>query len=437
MLLSGDGVTTDLGRSQPAASSDQQTRPSMLRGKWLLIARVGWIVIVMLTLVLSVMGFVIGFHHPALLAQATIRAAVAEAGLPIRLVMFIGLVLPMASFAVTALFIFWRRSDDWMALLFTLTIVMVGAFSTRSLIALRSAYPATGDLVRLLWQLAVVLLVLVLCLFPDGRFVPRWSRLLAVAAIAAAVLLPDLASTFVYFPDEPQGISDLRVSVMVITLCVLQGLGVAAQVYRYRYVSGPVQRQQTKWVVFAPGLLILIFLLAFLLPSLFLDTSNPWFAWALLATVPLFLLFPVGIISAILRYRLYEIDRLINRALVYGMLTATLGTVYAGLVLVLGQLFGEIGTRTPSWVVAGATLAVAALFQPARRHIQWVVDRRFNRRKYNTTQTIEAFSARLRDEIDLDTLSAELLATVDQTMQPTTASLWLRPSVEGPRRTTG
>jgi hypothetical protein len=166
-------------------------------------------------------------------------------------------------------------------------------------------------------------------------------------------------------------------------------------------------------------------------------TCASWFAWALLATVPLFLLFPVGIISAILRYRLYEIDRLINRALVYGMLTATLGTVYAGLVLVLGQLFGEIGTRTPSWVVAGATLAVAALFQPARRHIQWVVDRRFNRRKYNTTQTIEAFSARLRDEIDLDTLSAELLATVDQTMQPTTASLWLRPSVEGPRRTTG
>jgi hypothetical protein len=123
-----------------------------------------------------------------------------------------------------------------------------------------------------------------------------------------------------------------------------------------------------------------------------------------------------------------DIDRLVNRTLVYGLLTAILGTVYAGLVLVLGQLFGGLGTQTPSWAVAGATLAVAALFQPARRRIQQTVDRRFNRRKYNAAKTIEAFSIRLRDQVDLDTLSAELLAAVDQTMQPTSASLWLRPS---------
>jgi hypothetical protein len=239
MLSSGDGMTTALDRNQIESPADQPARAARLRGKWLLIARVGWIILVGLTLVLSVIGFVVGFDDPALLAQATIRAAVAGAGLPIRLVMFIGLVLPMASFALTALFIFWRRSDDWMALLFTSTIVMVGAFSSRSLIALRDAYPLTRGLVHLLWLLAVILLVLVLCLFPDGRFVPRWSRFLALAAIAAAALLPDLPATFVYFPDEPQGISDLRLWVMVLTLCGLQGLGVVAQVYRYRYVSGP------------------------------------------------------------------------------------------------------------------------------------------------------------------------------------------------------
>jgi hypothetical protein len=139
-----------------------------------------------------------------------------------------------------------------------------------------------------------------------------------------------------------------------------------------------------------------------------------------------------GLGIGILRYRLWDIDRLVNRTLVYGLLTATLGAVYAGLVLALGQLFGGIGTRTPSWAVAGATLAVAALFQPARRRIQQVVDRRFNRRKYDAAKTIEGFSARLRDQVDLGTLSAELLAAVDQTVQPTAVSLWLRPSSSAP-----
>jgi hypothetical protein len=136
---------------------------------------------------------------------------------------------------------------------------------------------------------------------------------------------------------------------------------------------------------------------------------------------------------AIFRYRLYDIDRIINRTLVYGLLTVLLGTVYAGAVLLLGQLFGGIGTGPPSWVVAGATLAVAALFQPARRRIQQAVDRRFNRRRYDAAKTIEAFSARLRDQVDLDTLTAELLAVVDHTVEPTTVSLWLPP----PATTTG
>jgi hypothetical protein len=143
-----------------------------------------------------------------------------------------------------------------------------------------------------------------------------------------------------------------------------------------------------------------------------------------------FALIPVTIGIAILRYRLYDIDRLIRRTLVYGLLTALLAAVYAGLVLGLEELFGGIGAQPPSWAVAGATLAVAALFQPARQRIQQSVDQRFNRRRYDTTKTIEAFSARLRHHVDLDTLTAELLAVVDQTMEPTKASLWLRRSTE-------
>jgi hypothetical protein len=141
----------------------------------------------------------------------------------------------------------------------------------------------------------------------------------------------------------------------------------------------------------------------------------------------------VAIGVAIFKYRLYDIDRLINRTLVYGLLTALLGAVYAGLVLGLGQLFGRLGDQPPGWAVAGATLAVVVLVRPLRDRIQGGVDRRFNRRKYDAAKTIEAFSARLREELDLDALSAELLGVVDQTMQPTTASLWLRPPTRAPQ----
>jgi MFS family permease len=143
---------------------------------------------------------------------------------------------------------------------------------------------------------------------------------------------------------------------------------------------------------------------------------------------------PVAVGFAILRYRLYDIDRVINRTLVYGLLTALLGAIYAGAVLGLGQLFGGLGAQPPNWAVAGATLAVAALFQPARRRIQQAVDRRFNRRRYDAANTIEAFSARLRAQIDLDTLTSELLAVVGKTMEPTRVSLWLRPSAKGQRK---
>jgi hypothetical protein len=143
---------------------------------------------------------------------------------------------------------------------------------------------------------------------------------------------------------------------------------------------------------------------------------------------------PVAVGIAILRYRLYDIDRLINRTLVYGLLTGLLGLVYAAGVFAAGRLLDPAGGQS-ELAVAASTLAVAALFQPARRRIQVVVDRRFNRRKYDAARTVEAFSARLREEVDLDALSAELLAVVVQTIQPTRASLWLRPSDQGPLRT--
>jgi hypothetical protein len=137
-------------------------------------------------------------------------------------------------------------------------------------------------------------------------------------------------------------------------------------------------------------------------------------------------LLPLATGAAILRYRLYDLDRIISRTLAYGLLTLLLGGGYAVVVLGLGQLLG----RDSSLIVAMATLAVAAVFQPARRRIQDQVDRRFNRRRHDAAQMIGAFGARLRDQVDLTTLTAELLAVADRTVEPTMVSLWLRPPTE-------
>jgi hypothetical protein len=193
-------------------------------------------------------------------------------------------------------------------------------------------------------------------------------------------------------------------------------------VVRLRRARGE-QRQQLKWLAYAAVLAataqaanLAFFLLLGTRPGVLVGA----YVCALAAI-------PVAAGMAILRYRLYEIDRVINRTLVYGLLTVVLGLVYGAGVFTGGQLLNP-GNEESELAVAASTLAVAVLFQPARRRIQHAVDRRFNRRRYDAAKTIEAFSARLREQLDFDTLSAELLAVVDQTMEPTQASLWLRPS---------
>jgi hypothetical protein len=204
-------------------------------------------------------------------------------------------------------------------------------------------------------------------------------------------------------------------------------IGLYAQVYRYRKVSGPVQRQQTKWVALAMGLSLVVAVAGFMSPLVFLDPSHPFFVWGALIVVPVMLLLPLSIAVAILRHRLFDIDLLISRTVTYTLLTLVLGTVYAATVLVLVQILNQVNANS-RLAVAISTLLVVALFQPLRRRVQDRVDRRFNRRRHDAAKNIQAFASQLRQELDLDTVSAKLLTVVDATMQPTRTSLWLRPA---------
>jgi hypothetical protein len=288
------------------------------------------------------------------------------------------------------------------------------------------------------WWLPLFALILVFTplLFPTGRLLSaRWRPVAVAAAAATAVIAvggalePTLKLQnedytvrnpigLTVVPDEEAG-RLVAVLFGVLVCCAVAAL--LSLVLRFRRSRG-VERQQLKWFTYAV-------VLAILLQAVPAPLGEGAVYDVLFGLTIAFIPIAAGI--AVLRYRLYDIDRLINRTLVYGLLTVLLGGIYVGLVLVLGQLFGGLNADPPSWAVAGATLAVAALFQPARRRIQALVDRRFNRRKYNAATTIEAYNVRLRDQLDLDTLSAELLAVVDQTMEPTRVSLWLRPSAFG------
>ena len=277
------------------------------------------------------------------------------------------------------------------------------------------------------WPIAIGLVVLVFQLFPDGKPLSRRWRVL-VWTTSCGLALVGLQFLFnpgyldagirIRNPFGPAwarlpaslagglGSALLLVSFLLAVLCVI---------LRFRRSRGE-QRQQLKWFTYGTALILVA-----LLTSGLWEQIVPDWAGGVPFLVSLLSL-PVMIGIAILRYRLYDIDRVINRTLVYGALTGVLAGVYVGLAVGVGSVAG----RENSLVIAGSTLVVAALFRPARRAIQRFIDRRFYRRKYDAVRTLEAFSARLRDHVDLDELQTQLEAVVHETMQPAQASLWLR-----------
>jgi MFS family permease len=273
------------------------------------------------------------------------------------------------------------------------------------------------------WHPAFALLAFLLLLFPHGRLPSRrwrpfaWFTLAVYLTLSvSAALAPGAVE--LYYPEATPpvrlpvaGLADAVFGWLLPGQLLLLATALVSVALRLRHARGE-ERQQVKWFVYTVVTVIVLFIGGILV-----------FGAGVL--FPLFGLIPVSVAVAVFKYRLYDIDRLINRTLVYGLLTAMLIGVYAGLVFLLGRLL-DPATGDSALAVAASTLAVAALFQPARRRVQSLVDRRFNRARYDAAQTVERFSARLRSEVDLDALNAELLAVVDQTMQPSSASLWLR-----------
>jgi hypothetical protein len=328
-----------------------------------------------------------------------------------------------------------RHPVGWLLLGFALSLTASGVISsymTYGLLARPGALPAAHAVARYYpatGAAALALLSLVLLLTPTGSPPSsRWRRWAFVTAATPVVLVlvvpvapgrldPQLLVTSSPFSGRALGgvlLVVTRVALAVTALAVAVAAG--SLLVRFRRAQG-VERQQLRWVALAAALMVLAVPVVLVAVALGIPVLAEW------APPVWVVVLPVAVGAAVLRYRLYDLDRIISRTLAYGLLTLLLGGGYAAVVLGLGQLLG----RDSPLVVAGATLAVAALFQPARRRIQAVVDRRFNRRRHNTAERIAAFGDRLHQQVDLDTLTVELLAVVDQTMQPTQVSLWLRP----------
>jgi len=325
----------------------------------------------------------------------------------------------------------------WLLLGLGLSVLLSGVttgYANLGLLARPGSLPG-ADLVALYpanlsASVAAYLLALVLLGTPTGRPPsPPWRWVAIVAGVATFLVV---ATGLVLPLDDPYRAAANRLAVggplagpllAVNEVAFLAGVlavpvAAASLVVRFRRARG-VERQQLRWVALGAALVLMaVLLLAALVAAHASPVALGWASGLLVALLPL----ATG--AAILRYRLYDLDRIISRTLAYGVLTLVLGLGYAAVVLGLGQLVGQAS----SLLVAAATLAVAAAFQPARRRIQAAVDRRFNRRRYDAARTIAAFSARLRAEVDLATLHDELLAVVDETMQPTAVSLWLRPA---------
>lgn len=414
-----------------------------LQGTGLLLARMGWIAVVVPAYALFIAtlpSYFVSLHtlYPpsspftVLLSPSDVHLLKAW-GLSLdfyAIAMFLSSLLFQFCYAFVGIVLFWRKSNDRAALLTSFALMMLPfGFSD---VILQTLPPSWLWLIPVLSALGNGSLISCGFVFPDGQFIPRWSRWLALALLVYYLMVA-------IFPSW-------QIDRSMLSLSLFLGFAISAmltQLYRYRYVSTPRQRQQTRWAVFGVVITALGNILPRLLYNLVLSPlsySSP-LAFALEINLIMYpmLSIPITLGIAILFSHLWDIDVIINRTLVYGTLTTTLALVYTGLVFALQfVLHGFISLASDSDVaLVGSTLATAALFQPLRHRLQQIIDRHFYRRKYNAARTLATLSATLRDEVDLNQVRAQLLSVVEETMQPTHTLLWLRSSEKPKKKNSG
>jgi hypothetical protein len=334
--------------------------------------------------------------------------------------------LSNAAFLVAAFLIFWRKSNDWVALLVSGTMIGLGAIGfSPDLTEFLAELPWLYWPINLLSQASYILPVTMLFFFPDGRFIPSSSRVLILVLILIALYEP-LSRLITARPT-----SSLYFFIFAVIFSITTIIGIGSVVYRYRQIANHKQKQQLKWVAlgFLGAVAIVVSWSFFAIvypPERPLPERTLAVILGQIILMPVTAVFPISVMIAILRYQLFDIDTLIRRTLTYTLLTGLLAMLYFGSIIILQGFSGSIFGEQSSLVIVISTLAIAFLFNPLRYSVQNFIDRRFYRQKYDAAQTLAFFAGTARDEVELEALAAELVRVVQETMQPSTMSFWLQ-----------
>jgi hypothetical protein len=418
-----------------------------LHGRWRLLARGAWITVGIYTLgtfFASLPVYLAQLQTPCAGSACSYQqltpaqvGTLSGLGLSLGAYAAYSVVLALANIVVcvaVSTVVALRRPEDRLALIVALMLMTLGPIMASESVAVSPAPWSVPN--YYLSSLCIASVLLVFALFPTGQFVPQWMRWPTVVMGITSVFpwrsfLLAMGGRFVGLPTALAMLRIHAVDLGFVVFLVEAVLLVVVQLYRYRRVSSPVQRQQTKWVVFGFAVLItcwVVAILPYLLIPVLAGPGSLYLPVFIAVQGVTLLSLPLSFGVAMLRYRLWDIDALINRALVYGPLTLTLTGVYGGLVIGLQALLGGLMRADSALAIVLSTLAIVVLIQPLRRRLQALIDRRFYRHKYDAAKTVAAFSATLRQETDLDQLRAQVLSVVQETLQPAHISLWLPPS---------